>query len=350
MTTTAIAFIGTTTRGRRPSTIPRHPGHHRIRSKLHEIPASDRPFRSKRPFDATAQKCGRTTLHVRQREEVQAVLSAMSEHQCYEFLALDRPLTPKQMDELRAFSSRAEITPVRFWNECHWGDLKTNPAKLVERYFDAHLTSRTGGPTAWSCASRSSASKESACVLHGRRGACEGDRIRSAVRCETFSHVQNAMRASSTRSFRHPSAPRRVATRDNFAVQTPLEMSARPIPRSDDGHAASGRQARRRGRDPPAALVHPRCPFPKSHTSPPRQRRAHNHVAGHARTLLRDTCGTIAERSRFRPNPIPGATMMVREGELVRLRYVYEYVHTTLRGSFQKPSFELWLRMPTANV
>ena len=63
----------------------------------------------------------------------------MSEYQCYEFVALDRPLSAKQMAELRAISTRAEISPTRFWNEYHWGDLKADPAKLVERYFDAHL-------------------------------------------------------------------------------------------------------------------------------------------------------------------------------------------------------------------
>jgi len=63
----------------------------------------------------------------------------MSEYQCYEFVALDRPLTAKQMAELRAISTRAEISPTRFWNEYQWGDLKANPAKLMERYFDAHL-------------------------------------------------------------------------------------------------------------------------------------------------------------------------------------------------------------------
>lgn len=63
----------------------------------------------------------------------------MSEYQCYEFVALDRPLTAKQMAELRALSTRAEISPTRFWNEYQWGDLKADPAKLMERYFDAHL-------------------------------------------------------------------------------------------------------------------------------------------------------------------------------------------------------------------
>lgn len=63
----------------------------------------------------------------------------MSEHQGYEFVALDRPLTAKEMAELRAISTRAEITPTRFWNEYHWGDLKADPAALLARYFDAHL-------------------------------------------------------------------------------------------------------------------------------------------------------------------------------------------------------------------
>lgn len=63
----------------------------------------------------------------------------MSEYQSYEFLALDRPLTSKQMAELRAISTRAEISPTRFWNEYQWGDLKADPAKLMRRYFDAHL-------------------------------------------------------------------------------------------------------------------------------------------------------------------------------------------------------------------
>ncbi len=63
----------------------------------------------------------------------------MSEYQCYEFVALDKPLTSKQMAALRAISTRAEISPTRFWNEYEWGDLKADAAKLVERYFDAHL-------------------------------------------------------------------------------------------------------------------------------------------------------------------------------------------------------------------
>jgi hypothetical protein len=63
----------------------------------------------------------------------------VSEYQYYEFLALDRPLTDKQRAELRSLSTRAEITATRFVNEYHWGDLKGDPQKMMERYFDAFL-------------------------------------------------------------------------------------------------------------------------------------------------------------------------------------------------------------------
>jgi hypothetical protein len=63
----------------------------------------------------------------------------MSEYQYYEFLALDRPLTPDQRAELRSISSRAEITATRFVNEYQWGDLKGDPLQMVKEYFDAFL-------------------------------------------------------------------------------------------------------------------------------------------------------------------------------------------------------------------
>jgi hypothetical protein len=63
----------------------------------------------------------------------------MSEYQYYEFRAIDRPLSQKEMDELRALSTRAEITPTSFTNTYHWGDFKGNPAALMDRYFDAFI-------------------------------------------------------------------------------------------------------------------------------------------------------------------------------------------------------------------
>ncbi|MFY1634016.1 hypothetical protein ACN27F_12160 [Solwaraspora sp. WMMB335] len=63
----------------------------------------------------------------------------MSEYQYYEFLAIDRPLSPGQMAELRALSTRAEITPTSFTNTYQWGNFGGDPAAMVEEYFDAHL-------------------------------------------------------------------------------------------------------------------------------------------------------------------------------------------------------------------
>ena len=63
----------------------------------------------------------------------------MSEYQYYEFVAIDEPLTPKQMAELRARSSRASITPASFVNDYQWGNLKGDPVDWMWRYFDAHV-------------------------------------------------------------------------------------------------------------------------------------------------------------------------------------------------------------------
>ena len=60
----------------------------------------------------------------------------MSEYQYYEFRAIDRPLTREQIDEVRQFSARAEITATSFVNEYQFGDFNGNPDLLVTKYFD----------------------------------------------------------------------------------------------------------------------------------------------------------------------------------------------------------------------
>lgn len=63
----------------------------------------------------------------------------MSEYQYYEFVAIDRPLTSKQQEALRAVSTRGRISSSSFVNDYQWGDLKADPRVWMERYFDAHL-------------------------------------------------------------------------------------------------------------------------------------------------------------------------------------------------------------------
>jgi hypothetical protein len=60
----------------------------------------------------------------------------MSEYQYYEFLAVDRPLTEKQIAEVRKFSSRADISATRFVNEYNWGDFRGDPDEFLSRWFD----------------------------------------------------------------------------------------------------------------------------------------------------------------------------------------------------------------------
>jgi hypothetical protein len=63
----------------------------------------------------------------------------MSEYQYYEFRAIDRPLTAKEMSELRSYSTRACITPTSFVNDYSWGSFKGDSDAWMEKYFDAFL-------------------------------------------------------------------------------------------------------------------------------------------------------------------------------------------------------------------
>lgn len=63
----------------------------------------------------------------------------MSEYQYYEFQALDRPLTQREMRELRKYSTRAAITDTRFVNHYEWGNFKGDTSVWMRKYFDAFL-------------------------------------------------------------------------------------------------------------------------------------------------------------------------------------------------------------------
>jgi len=63
----------------------------------------------------------------------------VSEYQYLEFLAVDRPLTAREMDHLRRISTRAQITPVSFINEYNWGGLSADPRDFMCQFFDIHV-------------------------------------------------------------------------------------------------------------------------------------------------------------------------------------------------------------------
>jgi hypothetical protein len=86
--------------------------------------------------------CGRRFRVSRNQEAIQG---NMSEYQYYEFAAIDRSLTDKEMAELRSRSTRARITPHGFVNHYEWGDLKGDPADWMRRYFDAFVYTANWG-------------------------------------------------------------------------------------------------------------------------------------------------------------------------------------------------------------
>jgi hypothetical protein len=64
---------------------------------------------------------------------------SVSEYQYFDFRALDRPVTRNEMATLRSISTRAAITATSFTNHYEWCDLKANPSKLLETYFDVYV-------------------------------------------------------------------------------------------------------------------------------------------------------------------------------------------------------------------
>ena len=63
----------------------------------------------------------------------------MSEYQYNDFQTADRRLSAKEMQELRAYSTRAVITPTSFTNEYSFGSFKGNPDAWMEKYFDGYV-------------------------------------------------------------------------------------------------------------------------------------------------------------------------------------------------------------------
>lgn len=62
---------------------------------------------------------GRTDLGEVLAGVVSCWVAGMSEYQYFEFLAVDRPLTPAEQAEVRQLSTRARITATSFTNEYH---------------------------------------------------------------------------------------------------------------------------------------------------------------------------------------------------------------------------------------
>ncbi len=64
----------------------------------------------------------------------------MSEYQYYEWLAVDRPLTEEEREEVNGLSSHMDVVTVTQAVVTYsWGDFKHDPRKVLLKYFDAML-------------------------------------------------------------------------------------------------------------------------------------------------------------------------------------------------------------------
>lgn len=63
----------------------------------------------------------------------------MSEYQYVDFVAVDGPVSSKDLAFMRQQSTRGEISAWRFTNEYHYGDFRGNAKEMLRRGYDVHL-------------------------------------------------------------------------------------------------------------------------------------------------------------------------------------------------------------------
>src|SRR5262245_16538631 len=79
---------------------------------------------------------GRLTVAPVQRRMVP---HSMSEYQCYEFQAVDRPLSAEEQADVAKLTSRVDLSPYRAVFTYSFGDFRGNPVQVLGSYFDALL-------------------------------------------------------------------------------------------------------------------------------------------------------------------------------------------------------------------
>lgn len=63
----------------------------------------------------------------------------MSEYQYYEWLSIDRTLSPEEQRDVNKLSSHITVSAGGAWVDYSWGNFKHDPMQVLARYFDAFL-------------------------------------------------------------------------------------------------------------------------------------------------------------------------------------------------------------------
>jgi len=120
-----------------------------------------------------------------------------------EFQAIDRPLTDRQMRELREIFTRATITRTLFSNYYTYGDLKANPRDLLARYFDASLClthwHRLAERPAWDSTRAATSERVTACDVkswhfESELAGCQGRSLELALNAPLSAKTSMSMR------------------------------------------------------------------------------------------------------------------------------------------------------------
>ena len=61
------------------------------------------------------------------------------QYQYYEFQAIDRPLTPTEQNDVRSLSSQVRLTATQAIFTYSYGEFRSKPLSVLEKYFDAML-------------------------------------------------------------------------------------------------------------------------------------------------------------------------------------------------------------------
>ena len=206
----------------------------------------------------------------------------MSEYQYYEFLALDRPLDERQLREVDALSSRAEVSTTRWVNTYNYGSFRGDETRFVTDYFDAMIYVANWGTRRFSVGLPADRVDDEQILLHATGDALSAELVTGKVVVDLCSETEDPsgwedgsgwmaslapVRSRLLGGDTHPTALHRVAawSRDGRPrrrgrraprARRPRRSAGGPggvggLPPPGRGPAGNGGSAQRRARRPP---------------------------------------------------------------------------------------------------
>jgi len=115
----------------------------------------------------------------------------VSEYQYYGFLALDRPLDERQLREVDAVSSRAEVSTTRWVNMYNYGNLRGDETRFVTDYFDAMVYAANWGTRRFSVGLPAGRVDDEQILLHATGDALSAELVTGKVVVDFCSETED---------------------------------------------------------------------------------------------------------------------------------------------------------------